>query len=241
MDELTPRQAYILKAIVEEYIQTADPVGSETLEKKYNLGVSPATIRNEMASLTATGYLKQPHTSAGRIPTPKALKFYVLQLMEEKQLTVAEEVKAKQRIEEAKNKDYPRLMQEATRALAEDTKTLVVGAIEDEDTLWHSGYANILDMPEFYNIDVTSHVLGLLDQSQKIHELLFEHSTGELNVLFGEELGWSYFEPVGVVMTHFNVNNKIGCLGVIGSMRLPYSYIIPRVRYFGGLLSQLAL
>lgn len=240
MEELTPRQAFILKVLIEEYIQSAEPVGSETLEKKYNLGVSPATIRNEMATLTAIGYLKQPYTSAGRTPTPRAFKFYVSQLMEEKTLTVAEEVKAKQRIEDAKAKDYSHLMYEATRALAQDTKTLAIGAFEDEDIMWHAGYSNILDMPEFYNIDVTSRVLGLLEEGDRLHELLFNQVNDELSIVFGEELGWPYFEPVGVIITRFRLGARTGCLGIIGSMRLPYQFVIPRVRYFGGLLSQLA-
>src|SRR3972149_7736971 len=95
-DGLTSRQTQILKTIIDEYIETALPVGSENLDKKYNLGVSPATIRNEMSSLTKAGYLKQPHTSAGRIPTPTAMKFYIDQLMEEKKMSLAEEVKAKE-------------------------------------------------------------------------------------------------------------------------------------------------
>ena len=81
MTDLTDRQVYILKTVVEEYTTTAEPVGSETLDKKYNLGVSPATIRNEMAYLTKQGYLNQPHTSAGRIPTPRAIKLYVDEIM----------------------------------------------------------------------------------------------------------------------------------------------------------------
>ena len=85
-DGLTARQTQILKVIVDEYIATAAAVGSEALDKKYNLGVSPATIRNEMVSLTKSGYLKQLHTSAGRVPTPVAMKFYIDQLMEEKQI-----------------------------------------------------------------------------------------------------------------------------------------------------------
>src|SRR3990172_6835296 len=97
-DGLTARQTQILKAIIDEYIETADPVGSEALEKKYNLGVSPATIRNEMVSLTKTGYLRQPHTSAGRIPSPNAMKFYIGQLMEEKQMSLTDEVKAKEEV-----------------------------------------------------------------------------------------------------------------------------------------------
>lgn len=67
-DGLTARQTQILKALIDEYISTAQAVGSEPLDKKYNLGVSPATIRNEMVALTHAGYLKQLHTSAGRVP-----------------------------------------------------------------------------------------------------------------------------------------------------------------------------
>ena len=69
MEELTSRQISLLKTIIEEYMETAEPVGSQKIEKKYGLGVSPATIRNEMAKLTESGYLRQPHASAGRIPT----------------------------------------------------------------------------------------------------------------------------------------------------------------------------
>ena len=86
MNALTSRQTQILKALIDEYIETAEPVGSDALDKKYNLGVSPATIRNEMVNLTKLGFLKQPHTSAGRVPTSGAMKFYIDQLMEEKQI-----------------------------------------------------------------------------------------------------------------------------------------------------------
>lgn len=238
--DLTPRQALILKALIEEYTNTAEAIGSEVLEQKYNLGVSPATIRNEMAILTKTGYLKQPHTSAGRIPTARALRFYVDQLMEEKKLSLTDEVKARQRIEESKP-DVDHVMQEATRALAEETKMLSVGAIDGENSIWHSGYANILSMPEFYNIDVTTQVLSLIEQMDRVRQLLFR-TEEPLSVIFGEELGWLYFEPVGVVSTHFKVTtpsgDKIGCLSVIGPARLPFSYVIPKVRHFGGLVSE---
>lgn len=72
----------ILQAITNDYIQTADPVGSRTIARKYGLGVSPATIRNEMADLEELGYLEQPHTSAGRIPSDKGYRFYVDELMD---------------------------------------------------------------------------------------------------------------------------------------------------------------
>ena len=71
--DLTDRQKSLLRAVIEKYIETAEPVGSETVEKEAKLGVSPATIRNEMVRLTSLGYLKQPHTSAGRIPDRKSV------------------------------------------------------------------------------------------------------------------------------------------------------------------------
>src|SRR4030067_3477174 len=98
MTDLTDRQVQILRAVGEEYMQTAEPVGSETLDRKYNLGVSPATIRNEMAYLVDLGYLKQPHTSAGRIPSATAIRLYIDEMMKERSLTVAEEVCAKEKV-----------------------------------------------------------------------------------------------------------------------------------------------
>lgn len=79
MDE---RKRMILQAITDDYIRTAEPIGSRTIARKYNLGISPATIRNEMADLEESGYLEQPHTSAGRVPSSKGYRFYVDSLME---------------------------------------------------------------------------------------------------------------------------------------------------------------
>lgn len=79
---LNDRKIKILQAIIQDYIYTAEPVGSRSLSKKYSLGVSPATIRNEMSDLEELGYLMQPHTSAGRIPSDKGYRLYVDNLME---------------------------------------------------------------------------------------------------------------------------------------------------------------
>jgi len=79
--DLKDRKLKILHAIIQDYIATAEPVGSRTIAKNYNLGISPATVRNEMADLEELGYLEQPHTSSGRIPSDKAYRLYVDQLM----------------------------------------------------------------------------------------------------------------------------------------------------------------
>lgn len=236
-DGLSARQTQILKALIDEYIEMAEPVGSENLDKKYNLGVSPATIRNEMTVLTKTGYLRQPHTSAGRIPTPLAMKFYIGQLMEERQMSLADEVKAKEDIREAGG-DLNRLLAEATHALAAKTKSLAVAAT-DEGSVWHAGYANIFINPEFADLTVCSDLFSFLEEAGRIHELLFERSPIEnvVDVLFGEELGWPELNPVGVVTSHFTTKKgKHGALGVIGPIRLSYATVIPAIRYFNEMI-----
>mgnify|MGYP002564401779 CR=1 FL=1 len=88
--ELSERKQKILKAIVDLYIRTAEPVGSKTIAEMPDMNFSSATIRNEMADLTSLGYLEQPHTSAGRIPSPKGYRLYVNELMEEQRLSLEE-------------------------------------------------------------------------------------------------------------------------------------------------------
>jgi heat-inducible transcriptional repressor len=90
MDDLTPRQQLILGLVIREYIGTAQPVGSKTVQG-YGLGVSSATIRNEMAVLEESGYLSQPHTSAGRVPTDLGYRFFVERLMRESHLSLDEQ------------------------------------------------------------------------------------------------------------------------------------------------------
>ncbi len=88
--ELTERKLKILQAIISDYVRTAEPVGSRTLSKKLDMNISPATIRNEMSDLEEMGYLTHPHTSAGRVPSDKAYRLYVNQLMEKPELSLAD-------------------------------------------------------------------------------------------------------------------------------------------------------
>src|SRR5438132_11066527 len=80
-DELTPRERRVLHAVIQTYVQTAEPAGSRVLSRRFGLGVSPATIRNTMSDLEEKGFLMHPHTSAGRVPTDKAYRAYVDSLL----------------------------------------------------------------------------------------------------------------------------------------------------------------
>ncbi len=239
MTDLTDRQIAILKAIIEEYIETAEAVGSETLDKKYNLGISPATIRNEMVKLTKTGYLRQSHTSAGRTPTPTAMKFYIKELMKTRELSVAEEVAAKEKVWDYRQ-DFDRLLRETTRALAERTKVLALST-DEKGNLYYAGTANILDMPEFYDIDLTRGLLTLLERFDFWENLASRVIDGEdpIHLLLGEDLGQKYLEPCSFVFTHYEVPRHKGVLGIVGPCRLNYPAVIPVVRYFGNLIEEI--
>lgn len=240
MHELTQRQIEILKNLIEEYIETAEAVGSETLEKKHNLNASPATIRNEMVRLTELGYLKKPHASSGRVPTSAGMKFYVKQLMKEKELSVAEEVAVKEKLWDYREQE-PKFLRQLTKSLADKTKALAV-ATTDKGDFYCAGYANILDMPEFFDIDITKSLLSTIDELDYFNNL-FESliSDEDVHVLLGEELGPKLQGPYGFVYTHYQTQmNDSGEIGVLGPVRLNYTSIVPTVRYFANLIEEIA-
>ncbi|MBI5358100.1 hypothetical protein HZB69_00515 [Candidatus Amesbacteria bacterium] len=239
--DLTPRQTQILKAIIDEYISSADAVGSETLERKYSLGISPATIRNEMSELTEKGFLQQLHTSAGRIPTSMGLRFYVGHLMQEKQMSLRDEVSCKEEIWDARF-NLDKLLRETVLALSKRTHTLAVATTNDGN-VYYAGASQILNMPEFYDIDVAQTVLSLLDQRVKLQQLFFGQSLSSepIHIMFGTDLNWPNFATVGMVFSRFNAG-KTGdvTLGIIGPCRLNFPYVVPTIRYFSQLVGEIA-
>ncbi|MDK2992207.1 MAG: heat-inducible transcriptional repressor [Clostridiales bacterium] len=118
--ELNERKLMILQAIVEDYIMTGEPVGSRTIARKHGLGLSSATIRNEMSDLEEMGYLEQPHTSAGRVPSDKGYRFYVDRLMRARMLSKAEIESIKSRYNQRLGA-VEQIIMETARILADNT------------------------------------------------------------------------------------------------------------------------
>lgn len=238
MIDLTARQVQILRALIEEFITTAEPVGSETIDKKFAIGVSPATIRNEMVYLTNQGYLTKTHSSAGRIPTPVAMKLYVNELMKERELSVADEVSAKEKIWNSRT-HTDKMFHEITKVLADKSNALAITLVED-DQLYHAGYANLLQMPEFYDIKVMRHVLQLIEE-ESILEEIFRSGTSEnlIQVIYGPELGNRDLDLIGIIHMTFKVNEQVIHVGVLGSSRFDYPYIIPMMKYVRTLINEI--
>ncbi len=243
MTDLTQRQIQILRCIAEEFIETAEAVGSESLEKKYSLGVSPATVRNEMATLTQMGYLKKSHSSSGRAPTSLGLKYYVRNLVKPETMSIKDEVSAKEKVWDYRT-EFDRLLKEATRELAQRTRSMAI-ATTDQGHLVVTGASNLLEQPEFYDIDVTKTILSLLDRTDYWFELI-QKSLGstfeqDFHLLLGEDLGMELLEPCGFIYQHYEAGPYKGVMGIVGPARQPYSQVIPLVNYFANLIGEITV
>ncbi len=239
MAELSERQLEILKAIIEEFVVGAAPVGSEDLTEKRQFPFSPATVRNEMAVLHREGFIEKPHSSAGRRPSELGLRYYLTSLMQEQALSVLQEVAVKQRLFQYRQ-NLGRMLREASVALAEGTG--YIGIITTHDgTVFHAGTKNILEHPEFFDINITRAALNLLDSFDLLHDLFSRASDPKaVTVLIGRELGLANLETVGLVFAHYGDGQKGGVVAVLGPARLNYPVVVPQVRYFAQLLTELS-
>ncbi len=164
MSAMSPRQQQLLSAIVEQYAEVASPVGSSLLAKVFN--VSSATIRSEMAELERLGYIAQPHTSAGRVPTDKGYRYYVNNLAE------IAETPAERRGERALSARVTsgglpeRTIRNAVDTLVELTHNLGLATIGNQ--LYMAGLSNLFGQPEFIGGAQVQQVAGLLDNLEPV-------------------------------------------------------------------------
>lgn len=240
MEDLTQRQIDILKVIIKEYTETGLAVGSEILEKKYKLGVSPATIRNEMVELAKKGYLKKTHFSSGRIPSAKGFRFYIKHLMKQKELSTTDEVSYKNSVWDER-KETHRLLSQATKVLSQKTGLLSLITTNLGD-MYYAGMANLLNQPEFLDINLSRTLFGKLDEItfwEKILNDMFSLED-EIYYMLGEE---DFHDPIfdccASVFGEFEGNKIKGIIGVIGPKRMSYEAIIPQIKYFSGLLEEI--
>ena len=158
--ELSERKLKILQAIIYDFIRTAEPVGSRTLSKNYDLGISPATIRNEMSDLEDMGYLNHPHTSSGRVPSEKAYRLYVDQMMDRRELTNVEKDSIAQSLYNNVS-ELENIVERAAHILSEITKLTAFAMTprQDEDIL---KYVNLVP------IDDNTVVLMIVSEGGKV-------------------------------------------------------------------------
>ncbi len=198
---MTERQRVILSSIVEQYAEVASPVGSSLLAKLFS--VSSATIRAEMAELERLGYIMQPHTSAGRMPTDKGYRFYVNNLNEEKEQSEHRAERAlTARVQDGGMPE--RAIRNAVDTLVELTHNLGLATIGDQ--MYMSGLSNLFGQPEFIHSAQVQQVAQLLDN---LEPWLRETAPNQpLSVYIGQE------NPIG---------RSAGCSLIISRFQSPYS------------------
>ena len=236
---LTHRQAEILKAIIEEYMESAQPIASVELVHKRNIPLSGATVRNIMADLVRTGFLEMMHVSSGRTPTDRAYRFYISDLMEEEPISVLEEMTLKQKIWDNRI-ETQNLLRSAAEALSDITGYLAFTV--SKDGFYHFvGASKILELPEFYEINVMKAVLKLMDDYELIRSVLennyFEGT--DVSVLIGKEIGLANMEPICLIFGKAHVNKTEAFIGILAPARTRYYKDIPLIKQLTNILENL--
>lgn len=240
MDDLTPRQVDILRSIIQEYTESGDPVGSEILDKKFKLGVSPATVRNEMVELAKKGYLKKTHFSSGRIPSAKGFRFYIKHLMKKMDLSTTDEVTYKNSIWDERKESH-RLLQQSTKVLAQKTGLLSL-TVTNLGDVYYSGVGNLLNKPEFSDLGLSRGLFVLLDEVnywERILDRFYRFEEDILYLLGEEDFKDPLFESCGCIFGEFESKNMKGIIGVVGPKRMYYDELSPQIKYISQLIGEI--
>ncbi len=221
---MDPRQQQILQAILESFIKTAAPVGSRFIYETYRFGVSPATIRNEMMALEEEGYIAQPHTSAGRVPTSRAYRLMVDQIQPDRHLFARvrqdlNRVRKQYLLQRTKERLY-----EAVAILAAATQNVSFATLPELERVFYVGVGNILKKPEFSSDPAaTTRVVETLEHD------LYDALCGldlrpEGAVYIGEENLIPEFQSCSLLAIPYGHNGFKGVLGILGPTRMDYAY-----------------
>jgi len=306
-EALTERDRRVLQAIITDYIQTAEPVGSRIVSKKYKMGLSPATIRNVMADLEEMGFLIQPHTSAGRVPTDKGYRFFVDTILSMQRLNLEEKGNIEKSLLMEGDPDIKEVMKRASQLLSllskqtgvvlaprfgskifkhiefiklRDRRILVIivsrtgevqnkliqadeemsqdeldnysrylseimGGLslveEGEGDLFIEGKTNIMQSPEFADMEKMRGLLEAFEEKTKIVKLLDKALSAQgIQIFIGAENELHEMINCSVVAAPYSRENyTLGTLGVIGPTRMDYSNIIPVVDYTARIMGQI--
>lgn len=234
---MTDRQFQILAAIIEQHAEIAAPIGSVMLAKLFN--VSSATIRSEMARLEEMGYIIQPHTSAGRIPTDAGYRFYVnsISQMHEVQPQLVDRGARAIEARVATHSDRAdRAIRSAVDSLVELTQNLGIATIGDE--LYMSGIGNLFSQPEFMQSNHAQAVARLLDN---LEPWLREAAPNEpLNVFIGSENPIGKSSGATLIISRFRSPfSDNSYIGVLGPTRQSYAKVMRLVRHTGAMLEEI--
>ncbi|HZJ41517.1 MAG TPA: hypothetical protein VFD51_00660 [Patescibacteria group bacterium] len=223
---ISERKQFILQTIVGEYIENAQPVSSGMLVSKYNLEISPATVRNEMMELEEEGFIYQPHTSSGRVPTEKAYKLFLSDLEDgsKNNLIKDSEFKALEKVFKLDEASF----RQTAKTIAELADGAVFWALHKND-LYYTGLSNLFSQPEFKQAGVVCDVSIIIDRLEEIIDDVFEDLEEGQRILIGEDNPFGNF--LSVALVKYKYKNSHGLLGILGPMRMDYGRNLRIIKY----------
>lgn len=228
---LKERQKSILGAAILEHIKTTKPVASQELAKNFRLGAGSATVRNEMLRLDQLGYLEQPHTSAGRVPTDKGYRFFVDNLLAETNLRDSEKKAIKEIFKDLD--DQEDFIKELSKVLAHFTGSLAGAGIFGEDVFYESGLAEVLKEPEFQEREFIQQFGQLVDNlEENLQDFLADQNLDSEQIFIGKENPFAEAHNCAMIISSWEHPRGFrGFISLIGPRRTNYSKKISLTRY----------
>lgn len=239
---LSDRRQLVLRALIEEYVARAMPVGSRTIVEQYHLGVSPATVRNDLSALEDAGYISQPHTSAGRIPTDAGYRAFVDDLIASGVTSdgIPYEDWTRQIRESADAVDnlIKQTVSELTRLT--DCLSLVAEPVQDSEevrNISRLGLSRLMKKPEFHDSSSLLPLMEILEDDSVLYRVLdssactgSDADVGDIVVRIGTENPETELSGVSVIAGFYGRGSSQGVVAVIGPTRMDYSCVIKAVK-----------
>lgn len=221
------RKHLIFGAIVEHFIKTAQPVGSKTILLSYKFDVSPATVRNDMATLEEEGLIFQPHTSAGRVPTDLGYRLYADELADYETAHRLAEQTLQQILQANREADAKEKVWKAVRILSQATPNMAFATVPGSDQALFMGFSKMLRQPEFLESPMkASQVMEVIEEQKPFLKGLqtLGLTRSEPKILIGEENILPDIDSCSLIVARYEIQNIPGFIGILGPKRMPYAY-----------------
>ncbi len=231
------RQQDLLRAIVQEYITTAKPVSSKQLVQSGEFDCSPATLCSDMAELEVAGYIAQPHTSAGRVPTEKGYQYYIRHFIDPQQLKRAKK-EAIERAVQLPQPDRRQLLRVLAKTLSDLTGETVVISLSGKNYFF-TGIGHMFRKPEFAaDAQLLLEIGDLFDHIDEVMQQVNQRVSRNVEVLIGQENPFS--ESLSMVVSEYHWSGEQpGVMGILGPMRMDYNTNIAMLEYVETLMDDL--
>lgn len=234
-EKITERQAGLLAALVKEYSNSSEPISSEELNEKYDFGISSATIRSELLILEHLGYLEQPHTSAGRIPSDVGYRYFINELMKRFELSQKEQRALREQLQKLQTQNQE-ISRGIAKLLAQKTDQAAFALLPDETSAF--GLSNILNQPHFDKQGIVEVVQFFDNIDEYGDKMLTKFFTEKPEALIGNEHHLPQISNYSLIVSKVSLpDGQKGLIGIIGPKSMRYDKNITLVEYMAKLLS----